>query len=106
MAKSRSTNLLIPRIGVIMAKGADAQTSLRLPHELYERLAQAANNRGQGIGEEMRRRLMGSFEADIPSANDLKTRRLLAAIAAVADSISPSLGPWHKNAPAFTALKA
>ena len=58
---------------------SDVQTSLRLPEELRERLAQAAAENGRGIGEEMRRRLEASFDG-VPSADDPKTADLLAAV--------------------------
>ena len=90
------------------------QTSLRLPRELYDRLAQAAGDRG--IGEEIRRRLEVSFAGTAPLAEDQKTRRLLRCIAAAATAV-PWVGPvsqmmgtggasraWHADPDAFEAL--
>ena len=53
------------------------QTSFRLPRELYERLVEAAGEKG--LAEEIRRRLEASFEAK-PSADDPKTKQLVDAI--------------------------
>ena len=55
------------------AKSADdmVQSAIRLPRSLHERLKKAGGERG--MGEEIRRRLEASFEAEKPRA-DPKTR--------------------------------
>jgi hypothetical protein len=78
----------------------DIQTSLRLPRELYERLSQAAGNRG--IGEEIRQRLQRSFGDKL---TDPKTRKLLSAINFVATSMTLD-GNWHEDLNLFRVFKA
>lgn len=53
------------------------QSAVRLPRSLHERLKKAGGERG--MGEEIRRRLEASFEAE-KAPNDPKTRKLLDAI--------------------------
>jgi hypothetical protein len=81
---------------------SDTQTSLRLPRELYERLSEAAAGNDRGVGEEMRQRLEASF-GPAPE-EDPKTRKLLAAIARVANGIRLD-GIWHEDLRLFEAFK-
>jgi len=69
------------------------QTSLRLPRELYDRLMDAAGDRG--IGEEIRQRLEASFTQAPAASTDPLFGDLLAAIgyaATTAATIHPPLG--------------
>ena len=61
------------------------QSAIRLPRSLHERLKKAGGDRG--MGEEIRRRLEASFEAERSPA-DPKTRELLDAVASCAEEIS------------------
>jgi hypothetical protein len=62
------------------------QTSLRLPRDLYENLAQAAGEKG--IGEEIRRRLENSFFGNQFVVKDERVGDLLNAIAHAAAAVS------------------
>jgi hypothetical protein len=92
----------------VTAKGGekDAQTSLRLPRELYEQVSQAAGD--HGIGEEIRQRLQRSFDQEAKGREpiDLKTRELASAIANVAAHASGYYRPWHGDAHTFEVVKA
>jgi hypothetical protein len=82
-----------------MAKGA--QTTFRLPQELYDKLIKSAGTK-HPIGEEIRRRLEASFEI---APADPKTQQLLAAIAFIAKSMSFD-GYWHEDLNIFRIFKA
>jgi len=75
--------------------------AVRLPQELQERLRRAGGARG--IGEEIRRRLEASFEAEKPPA---KTRELVDAISYAAEETATYYGQWVEDAFAFEVLKA
>jgi hypothetical protein len=77
--------------------------AVRLPQDLQERLRRAGGERG--MGEEIRRRLEASFDAEKTPKNP-KTKALLDAIAFVADETDDNYGPWSENAFAFDVLKA
>ena len=79
----------------------DIQTSLRLPRELYERLLQAAGDRG--IGEEIRQRCQASFAPE-PS-DDPKTAELATAVAKLASEASSYYRPWHEDPHTFAIVK-
>ena len=64
------------------------QTAVRLPQSLRDRLSKAGGERG--MGEEIRRRLEASFEAEKAPA-DPKTRELLDAISSCAEEIARGL---------------
>ncbi len=87
--------------------GTTPPFAVRLPRELQERLRQAGGKRG--IGEEIRRRLEASFEAESVSP---KTRELLDAIVFCCGETDnyyrrdPGIGGWAENAFAFEVLKA
>jgi len=75
----------------------DVQTSLRMPEELRDRLAKAAEENGRGIGEEMRRRLEASFRP-APATDDPKTTNLLRLVAQLADHVGLTCErPWHED---------
>jgi hypothetical protein len=79
------------------------QSAVRLPRSLHERLKKVGGDRG--MGEEIRRRLEASFEAEkIPP--DQSTRELLDAISAFAGETTRYYGGWSKNAFSFEVLKA
>ncbi len=78
------------------------QSAVRLPRSLHERLKKAGGERG--MGEEIRRRLEASFDAErVPS--DPKTRELLEAISFVARQATNHFGSWSDDAFAFKVLK-
>jgi hypothetical protein len=79
------------------------QAAVRLPRELQERLKRAGGERG--MGEEIRRRLEASFEAEKPPANP-KTRELLDAISFVAEQTDDYYGNWAEDPFAFEVAKA
>ena len=70
------------------------QTAVRLPQSLRDRLSKAGGERG--LGEEIRRRLEASFEAEKAPA-DPKTRELLDAIASCAEEIARDFGSWSED---------
>jgi hypothetical protein len=78
------------------------QTAVRLPQSLRDRLSEAGGERG--LGEEIRRRLEASFEAEKVPADE-NTRELLDAISAVAEEMTGYYGRWSENAFAFEVLK-
>lgn len=78
------------------------QTAVRLPQGLRDRLSKAGGDRG--LGEEIRRRLEASFEAE-KAPVDAKTRELLDAISSFAERIDVDFGGWPKDAFAYEVLK-
>jgi hypothetical protein len=78
------------------------QSAVRLPKSLHDRLKKAGGERG--MGEEIRRRLEASFEAEKAPA-DPTTRELLDAISAMAEEIADFYGRWSDDAFAFEVLK-
>src|SRR5215471_19381342 len=73
----------------------DTQTSLRLPQELYDQLAQAASEKGRSVGEEMRQRLAASFLT--PKVPDIRSRDLLVAVARAAAFLYVWFGHWAED---------
>ena len=86
-------------------KNADEMThsAVRLPRSLQERLKRAGGERG--MGEEIRRRLEASFEAEQTPSNP-KTRELLEAISSFAEDTKNYYGSWSEDAFAFRVLKS
>src|SRR6516164_2275524 len=78
------------------------QSAIWLPRELRERLKRAGGERG--MGEEIRRRLKASFDAEEAPGNP-KTRELLDAISLAADDTSDNYGDWSEDPFAFEVLK-
>jgi hypothetical protein len=79
------------------------QSAVRLPRSLHERLKKAGGERG--MGEEIRRRLDASFDADM-ERSDPKTSELLEAIAFIARLATTYYGDWAADTFAFQVLKA
>jgi hypothetical protein len=79
------------------------QSAVRLPRSLHERLKKAGGERG--MGEEIRRRLEASFDAE-RAPSDPKTRELLEAISFLARQATDYYGSWSGDAFAFQVLKA
>ena len=77
------------------------QTAVRLPQSLRERLSSAGGE--GGLGEEIRRRLEASFEAD-KAPVDPKTRKLLEEIERLALN-TPLDVPWYADGDAFEVFK-
>src|SRR5215470_16232870 len=78
------------------------QSAVRLPRALHERLKGAGGHRG--LGEEIRRRLEASFEAeDAPTKP--KLQRLLDAITYVAGEAATYCGDPFEDAYAFEVLR-
>ena len=87
-------------------EGGMRQSALRLPANLRQRLKRAGGE--GGMGEEIRRRLELSFEAEKAPANP-EIKELLDAIAFVADKTDFYYGAghsWSNNAFVFGVLKA
>jgi hypothetical protein len=80
-----------------------SQSAVRLPRSLHERLKKAGGARG--MGEEIRRRLEASFEAEGEAPTDPKTRELLEAISFLATRGAIFYGDWSEDAFAFQVLK-
>ena len=78
------------------------QTAVRLPRSLRDRLSKAGGE--GGVGEEIRRRLEASFDAE-RSPTDPKAGELADAIIFCADEIARELRPWSENPYAFAVLK-
>ena len=78
------------------------QSAVRLPKNLHDQLKKAGGERG--MGEEIRRRLEASFQAEKDHA-DPTTRELLEAISRMADEASLFYGHWSEDAFAFEVLK-
>lgn len=78
------------------------QSAIRLPRSLHERLKKAGGERG--MGEEIRRRLEASFEAEEAPANP-KMVYVLDAITSCAEEIANDYGSWSEDPFAFEVLK-
>lgn len=78
------------------------QSAIRLPRGLHERLKKAGGERG--MGEEVRRRLEVSFDAEAARGNP-KMVYMLDAISSCADDIARDFGSWSEDAFAFEVLK-
>jgi hypothetical protein len=78
--------------GPELTKGGEAVLTFRLPRSLHDKLKEVAGRRS--LSEEMRKRLEASFEpaAKLP---DEPTRRLFAAIAAMAGALSRLEERWR-----------
>src|SRR5205085_126952 len=76
----------------------DAQTSLRLPRAMYDALLKAAEERGRGIGEEVRLRLESSFALDLGKPD---TREFAEAVMQAAQQIERAYGSWRTDPFAF-----
>jgi hypothetical protein len=76
------------------------QSAVWLPRSLHERLKKAGG--AGGMGEEIRRRLEASFEAE---AENPKTRELLEAILFLATRGGSFYGSWSEDPFAFKVLK-
>jgi hypothetical protein len=75
-----------------------AQTSLRLPSDLHQKLLDAAGDRG--IGDEIRRRLEMSFSEPDPLGNaDPETHRLLSALAWISAAVADAYGASWRTDP-------
>jgi hypothetical protein len=81
-----------------------AQTTFRLPQELYDRLIEAADGK-HPIGEEIRRRLEASFHGATVST-DPKTADLVASIKGVAETIAAHCPSWHESPWSFDVFKS
>lgn len=78
------------------------QSAIRLPRSLHQRLKKEGGERG--MGEEIRRRLETSFEAESPPA-DPSTQELLDAISSCAEGIAVDYGSWAEDPFAFAVLR-
>jgi hypothetical protein len=80
------------------------QSAVRLPRDLHERLKRAGGE--GGMGEEIRRRLEASFEAEAEAPSDPQTRELLEAISFLATRSAAFYGSWAEDPFAFQVLKS
>jgi hypothetical protein len=79
------------------------QTAVWLPRDMHERLKNEGASR-EGLGEEIRRRIQMSFDAE-DAARDEITRELLDEIRQVAIASSTE-GRWYTNCFTFNVFKA
>jgi len=79
------------------------QTAVRLPQSLRDRLSNAGGERG--LGEEIRRRLEASFDAEAEASVDPKTSELLDEIKRIALNM-PLDEPWHADRDAYEVFEA
>lgn len=88
----------------MISKTADdmVQSAIRLPKSLHQRLKKAGGERG--MGEEIRRRLEASFDAEKAPAG-AKTAELLDAIAYCAERTADDYAPWSDDPFSFEVLK-
>lgn len=78
------------------------QSAIRLPRSLHQRLKKTGGERG--MGEEIRRRLEASFDAE-KARTDPKMIYLLDAITSCAAEIANDYGSWSDDPFAFEVLK-
>src|SRR3954469_9482494 len=78
------------------------QSAVRLPRSLHERLKKAGGDRG--MGDEIRRRLEASFDAEkVPSNPD--TQKLIDAISFSDEELVRDFGSWSKDRFAFEVFR-
>jgi hypothetical protein len=87
-----------------VAKRSDRETvvTLRLPRDLHERLKKAGGERG--LSEQIRRRLEASLVTEA-SADDPKTRDLVAGVAQIANEASRYYRRWHEDPHTFAIVQ-
>ena len=78
------------------------QSAIRLPRSLHERLKKAGGERG--MGEEIRRRLQASLDAEDAGPPTTETRELLDAISFFDEEMFNYFGSWSKEPFAFEVL--
>jgi len=78
------------------------QSAVRLPQSLHDRLKKAGGERG--MGEEIRRRLEASFDAE-KVLEDPKTRELINAISFADEELVRDFGSWSKDRFAFEVFR-
>jgi hypothetical protein len=78
------------------------QSAVRLPRSLHERLKNAGGDRG--MGDEIRRRLEASFEAEKIPGNP-NTRELINAISFADEELLRDFGSWSKDRFAFEVFR-
>jgi hypothetical protein len=83
---------------------ADRQTTIRLPSAFYDMLADAADESGISVGEEIRRRLLETFGPVSEPRADEKTRELLNVTAFMAEELEEFLPPWHQDPGSYLAF--
>ena len=80
------------------------QTAVWLPRDMHERLKNEGARR-EGLGEEIRRRIQMSFDAEDADRDEI-TRELLDEIGQVAIASSVEGGRWYTNLFTFNVFKA
>src|SRR5258707_2722968 len=78
------------------------QSAVRLPRSLHERLKSAGGDRG--MGDEIRRRLEASFDAEEVPKNPT-TRELINAISFSDEELIRDFGSWSKDRFAFEVFR-
>jgi hypothetical protein len=78
---------------------AEIRTSLRMPQSLHEHLTRAAEANGHNFSDEVRQRLIASFDrAEVPAGEDPKTQALLSTISEMAYELAEWYpAPWHSH---------
>jgi hypothetical protein len=89
--KCRTTGNQMPPVEI--------RTSLRMPQSLHEHLTRAAEANGHNFSDEVRQRLIASFDrAAPPVVTDQKTQALLEAISEMAYELAEWYpAPWHSH---------
>jgi AcrR family transcriptional regulator len=81
-----------------MPEPADIRTSLRMPQSLHEHLSRAAEANRHSFSDEIRQRLIASFDRPaVPSATDPRTQALLEAIFEIAYGLSEWFPAWYED---------
>jgi hypothetical protein len=78
------------------------QSAVRLPRDLHDRLKNAGGDRG--MGDEIRRRLEASFNAEKAPKNP-STRELISAISFTDEELVRDFGAWSKDRFAFEVFR-
>lgn len=80
---------------------AEIRISLRMPEALKKRLDEAAHANGHSFSDEVRQRLMASFEVGAPSAVDPRNSEFATLIVVMADELNEYYPPWYADAFSF-----
>jgi hypothetical protein len=85
---------------------AEMRVSLRMPEALKKQLDDAAQANGHSFSDEVRQRLMASFELGSPSAFDPRTSEFATAIVVMADELNEYYPPWYADPFSFKTFAA
>jgi hypothetical protein len=81
-----------------MQQSREIRMSVRVPEALKEPLYEAARANGHSFSDEVRQRLVGSFDRSAPpSVADQKTQALLETIAEMVHDLNEWFPPWYED---------